>query len=51
MARIPNKENKMSNDLIKIDELNKVTEIKDSILNYNRLNPNLNFDNFIQGES
>jgi len=38
-------------DLIKIDELNKVTEIKDSILNYNRLNPNLNFENFIKGNS
>ena len=44
-------ENKNNSDLIKIDELGKVTEIKDSILNYNRLNPNLNFDNFIQGES
>tara|TARA_B100000945_G_scaffold319211_1_gene325914 strand:+ start:138 stop:1526 length:1389 start_codon:yes stop_codon:yes gene_type:complete len=44
-------ENKNNSDLIKIDELSKVTEIKDSILNYNRLNPNLNFDNFIQGES
>ena len=44
-------ENKDNSDLIKIDELSKVTEIKDSILNYNRLNPNLNFDNFIQGES
>ena len=44
-------ENKNNSDLIKIDELSQVTEIKDSILNYNRLNPNLNFDNFIQGES
>ena len=44
-------ENKNNSDLIKIDELNKVTEIKDSILNYNRLNPNLNFDSFIQGSS
>jgi chromosomal replication initiator protein len=35
----------------KIDDFNKVTEIKDSILNYNRLNPNLNFDNFISGTS
>ena len=35
----------------KITDLNKVTEIKDSILNYNRLNPNLNFENFIQGSS
>ena len=31
----------------KIEDFNKVTEIKDSILNYNRLNPNLNFENFI----
>jgi len=44
-------ENKNSPDLIKIDDLNKVSEIKDSILNYNRLNPNLSFDNFIKGES
>jgi len=44
-------DNKNSSDLVKIDELNKVTEIKDSILNYNRLNTNLNFDNFIQGKS
>ena len=39
------------NENFKIDELNKITEIKDSILNYNRLNPNLNFDNFIVGSS
>ena len=44
-------ESKNSQDLIKIDQINKVTEIKDSILNYNRLNPNLNFDSFIQGKS
>ena len=44
-------ESKNSSDLIKIDDLNKVSEIKDSILNYNRLNPNLSFDNFIKGES
>ncbi len=43
---------KNNSDLInKTNEINKVTEIKDSILNYNRLNPNLNFDNFIQGQS
>tara|TARA_Y100000816_G_scaffold288886_1_gene274298 strand:+ start:1 stop:1395 length:1395 start_codon:yes stop_codon:yes gene_type:complete len=35
----------------KIEDFNKVTEIKDSILNYNRLNPNLNFENFIKGTS
>ena len=45
-------DNKNSSDLlIKTDEINKVTAIKDSILNYNRLNPNLNFENFIQGKS
>ena len=44
-------ENKQNQEYIKIDELNKVTEIKDSILNYNRLNPSLNFDSFIQGKS
>ena len=44
-------ENRQNQDLIKIDELNKVTEIKDSILNYNRLNPNLNFSSFIKGKS
>jgi len=36
---------------IKIDEIGKVSEIKDSILNYNRLNPNLDFNNFVQGRS
>ena len=41
----------LNGDTFKIDDLNKVTEIKDSILNYNRLNPNLNFDNFIEGSS
>ena len=44
-------ESRGSTNLSKIDEINKVTEIKDSILNYNRLNPNLNFENFIQGKS
>ena len=39
-------ENKQNQELIKINELTKVTEIKDSILNYNRLNPNLNFESF-----
>tara|TARA_B110000967_G_scaffold23833_1_gene21966 strand:- start:3774 stop:5168 length:1395 start_codon:yes stop_codon:yes gene_type:complete len=40
-----------ANDALKIEDFNKVTEIKDSILNYNRLNPNLNFENFISGSS
>ncbi len=45
-------DNRNSQDLItKTDEINKVTAIKDSILNYNRLNPNLNFENFVQGKS
>ena len=44
-------ENKQSNELIKIEEINKVTEIKDSILNYNRLNEKLSFDSFIKGKS
>tara|TARA_E500000178_G_scaffold251588_1_gene248204 strand:+ start:1320 stop:2711 length:1392 start_codon:yes stop_codon:yes gene_type:complete len=44
-------ENKNNQEFIKIDELNKVTEIKDSILNYNRLNPNLSFSSFMQGKS
>ena len=44
-------ENKQNSEYIKIDQLNKVTEIKDSLLNYNRLNTNLNFNNFIEGKS
>ena len=44
-------DNKQNQEYLKIDELNKVTEIKDSILNYNRLNSNLNFDSFIEGKS
>ncbi len=45
-------DNKNHSDLItKTDEINKVTAIQDSILNYNRLNPNLNFENFVQGKS
>ncbi len=44
-------EQKNDTELSKIEELNKVTEIKDSILNYNRLNPNLNFENFVEGRS
>jgi chromosomal replication initiator protein len=45
-------ENKINSvDAFKVEDFNKVTEIKDSILNYNRLNPNLNFNNFISGSS
>ena len=40
-----------STDVFKIEDFNKISEIKDSILNYNRLNPNLNFDNFVSGLS
>ena len=44
-------ESKNNADLIKITELGKVTEIKDSVLNYNRLNSSLNFENFVVGKS
>ena len=44
-------ENQQKQEFIKIEDLNKVSEIKDSLLNYNRLNPSLNFENFIQGKS
>ena len=44
-------ENKQNQEYLKIEDLSKVTEIKDSILNYNRLNPNLSFESFIQGKS
>ena len=30
---------------------NNIAEIKDGILNYNKLNPNLNFENFVVGKS
>ena len=32
-------------------DINKITDIKDGVLNYNRLNPNLNFNNFVIGRS
>ena len=44
-------ESKQGQEYLKIDELNKVSEIKDSILNYNKLNINLNFESFIEGKS
>ena len=44
-------EDKKTNFNQDFSEVSKVTEIKDSILNYNRLNPNLNFSNFIKGSS
>ena len=44
-------ENRQNKEFIKINELEKVTEIKDSILNYNRLNHNLSFSTFIKGKS
>ena len=44
-------ESKSSQEFTKVDEINKITEIKDSILNYNRLSPNLHFDNFMVGKS
>jgi len=39
------------NDDFKEVNSDKITEIKDSILNYNRLNPDLNFETFISGQS
>ena len=38
-------------DNLKADAIKNITEIKDSVLNYNRLNPNLTFENFVQGKS
>ena len=40
-----------NNGGIKSTDINKITEIKDSILNYNRLNPNMNFENFVESSS
>ena len=44
-------DNKKTIEGFKNEDFSKVTEIKDSILNYNRLNSNLSFDNFIEGSS
>ena len=41
----------VKNEHFQIEEISKITEIKDSILNYNRLNQNLNFENFVKGSS
>ena len=49
--KIPEDHRINSMDVFKVEDFNKVTEIKDSILNYNRLNPNLTFDNFVSGSS
>ena len=49
--KISEESRKSSGENFNNEEINKITEIKDSILNYNRLNPNLNFDNFIKGSS
>jgi chromosomal replication initiator protein len=40
-----------ANNDFKLNDPSKITEIKDSILNYNRLNSDLNFENFIEGTS
>ncbi len=37
--------------LLSKPDINKISDIKDGILNYNRLNPNLSFENFITGKS
>ncbi|MEC6986917.1 MAG: chromosomal replication initiator protein DnaA [Pseudomonadota bacterium] len=44
-------DNKNNQELLKTNDIGNITEIKDSILNYNRLNANLNFENFVQGKS
>ena len=44
-------DSKQSQEALKINDFNSVSEIKDSVLNYNRLNQNLNFNNFVQGKS
>ena len=49
--KIVEESNLSSSNNIKIEGVNKVTGIKDSILNYNRLNPNFNFNNFVEGTS
>ena len=49
--KISEESKELSSENISNDENFKISEIKDSILNYNRLNPNLNFDNFVEGES
>ena len=41
----------VKNEHFQIEEISKITEIKDLILNYNRLNQNLNFENFVKGSS
>ncbi len=37
--------------LISASEDKKITQISESVLNYNRMNPNLSFDNFVVGSS
>ena len=40
-----------TNSLSPKPDINKISDIKDGVLNYNRLNPNLSFENFITGKS
>jgi len=44
-------ENTGSKNSLNGSSLNKITDIKNSVINYNRLNPNLNFKNFVTGTS
>ena len=44
-------DNKNNQELLKTNDIGNITEIKGLILNYNRLNANLNFENFVQGKS
>ncbi len=49
--KIVEEDKTLPNENLKAKDFNKITEIKDSILNYNRLNTNLSFGNFIEGGS
>ena len=44
-------ENIKNKNLFLGPKINKITDIKESVLNYNRLHPKLNFENFIVGKS
>jgi len=47
----PESLNRNSKSILNDSVLGKISDIKNSVLNYNRLNPNLNFNNFIVGKS
>ncbi len=47
----PESLNRNNKSILNDSALGKISDIKNSALNYNRLNPNLNFNNFIVGKS